>query len=414
MTKARNIADLLDANGDVKSASLDNVPAVDLTNLSASNLTSGTIPDARVSSSAVSQHATSFDDNKIVNDISTIALRQASNENKGAYNTNSMFVDVFQDATGIASNTNAPRNSSEYVSTSVVVSGGSLPTGTSFYLRGDQANGSTSFTDLSTNSLSITGNGSIAHSNNRGKIGSTSIYFDGSTQHLSMGNNSAFHFGTGEFKVDMYVNFPNFDGGTNKVLISQGGWGTQADYAGWTLYINSGEQLKFLSSANSSGSHGSWYGNLASGALTWSNNTWYHVAVARNSNGEMKLFRDGQILSLSTATNATGGITISPGSRDFRIGMASDGTAASAEPMYLDNILVTKGSGSGRSGNFTPDTAHYGDTITTSATGNFISNAITAPSSVSKMGAILHIENTSWNKHFKHRYSFTIISRQWF
>jgi len=47
MTKARNIADLLDANGDVKTASLDNVPAVDLTNLSATNLTSGTVPDAR-------------------------------------------------------------------------------------------------------------------------------------------------------------------------------------------------------------------------------------------------------------------------------------------------------------------------------------------------------------------------------
>ena len=72
MTKARNIADLLDANGDVKSASLDNVPAsndasalttgtiadarlpatalnsnVDLTTLSASNLTSGTLADAR-------------------------------------------------------------------------------------------------------------------------------------------------------------------------------------------------------------------------------------------------------------------------------------------------------------------------------------------------------------------------------
>ena len=120
MTKARDLANLLDANGDVKSASLDNVPAVDLTNLSASNLTSGTIPDARVSASAVSQHATSFDDNKIVNDISTLALRQASNENKGAYNTNSMFVDVFQDDTGIASHTTSARNSSEYVSTAVV------------------------------------------------------------------------------------------------------------------------------------------------------------------------------------------------------------------------------------------------------------------------------------------------------
>lgn len=97
MTKARNLADLLDANGDVVSGALDNVPAsndasalttgtidnalisldaneipnldtskittgtfsdarmpstvlnsnVDLTNLSASNLTSGTLPDAR-------------------------------------------------------------------------------------------------------------------------------------------------------------------------------------------------------------------------------------------------------------------------------------------------------------------------------------------------------------------------------
>ena len=74
MTRARQLADLLDANGDVKSTNLDNVPAVDLTNLSASNLTSGSIPDARVPASAVSQHATSFDDNKIVNDISTCLL----------------------------------------------------------------------------------------------------------------------------------------------------------------------------------------------------------------------------------------------------------------------------------------------------------------------------------------------------
>ena len=117
MTRARQLADLLDANGDVKSTNLDNVPAVDLTNLSASNLTSGSIPDARVPASAVSQHATSFDDNKIVNDISTLAIRQASNENKGAYNTNSMYVDVFQDSTGITSLTNALRNSAEYMST---------------------------------------------------------------------------------------------------------------------------------------------------------------------------------------------------------------------------------------------------------------------------------------------------------
>src|SRR6056300_1649948 len=81
----------------------------------AANISSGTIADARISASSVQQHATSFDDNKIVNDISTLALRQASDQNKSAYNTNSQSVDVFQDATGIDTTTNTSRNASEYV-----------------------------------------------------------------------------------------------------------------------------------------------------------------------------------------------------------------------------------------------------------------------------------------------------------
>jgi len=46
MSKTRNLSDLLDANGDVKTGALDNVPASN----NASALTSGTLPDARLSS----------------------------------------------------------------------------------------------------------------------------------------------------------------------------------------------------------------------------------------------------------------------------------------------------------------------------------------------------------------------------
>ena len=88
--------------------------AAEIPNLDAGKITSGTFADARIAASNVSQHATSFDDNKIVNDISTLAIRQASNENKTAYNTNSMYVDVFQDSTGITNLTNVT-NVSEYV-----------------------------------------------------------------------------------------------------------------------------------------------------------------------------------------------------------------------------------------------------------------------------------------------------------
>ncbi len=119
MTKARDLANIISGG----------FTADDIPNLDASKITSGSIADARIPESAVSQHATSFDDNKIVNDISTLALRQASDQNKSAYNTNSSFVDVFQDDTGIASNTNAPRNASEFVST-VITGNSTITTGT--------------------------------------------------------------------------------------------------------------------------------------------------------------------------------------------------------------------------------------------------------------------------------------------
>ena len=110
--KVRNPAIDLDA------AEIPNLDASKITtgSFDASRIGSGTFADARIAASSVNQHATSFDDNKLVNDISTLALRQASDQNKSAYNTNSQSVDVFQDATGIDTTTNTQRNVNEYVS----------------------------------------------------------------------------------------------------------------------------------------------------------------------------------------------------------------------------------------------------------------------------------------------------------
>ena len=59
----------------------------------------------------------SFDDNNIVNDISALALKVSALENSAASNTNSTYVDTFQDSNGIASFTNTVRNTSgDYVS----------------------------------------------------------------------------------------------------------------------------------------------------------------------------------------------------------------------------------------------------------------------------------------------------------
>jgi hypothetical protein len=93
----------------IKITNADTIP-----NLPTSKITSGTFADARIASSNVSQHVTSFDDNDIVNDLSTLGLRVHTQENLNVSNSNSASFDVFQDSTGITSLTNVA-NVDEYL-----------------------------------------------------------------------------------------------------------------------------------------------------------------------------------------------------------------------------------------------------------------------------------------------------------
>jgi hypothetical protein len=87
--------------------------------LATSKITSGTFADARIASSNVSQHVTAFDDDKIVNDLSTLGLRVHTQENLSASNTNSASFDTFQDSTAVSNLTNTSRDANEFMSSTV-------------------------------------------------------------------------------------------------------------------------------------------------------------------------------------------------------------------------------------------------------------------------------------------------------
>ena len=280
MTKARDLSNLLgtNTNGIIDNAKItldaSEIPSI---NIAASQVTSGTFADARIAASNVSQHATSFDDNKIVNDISTLAIRQASNENKAAYNTNSMYVDVFQDGTGIASNTNAPRNASEFVSSIVsttstadaggtLVESGSLPTSESTdWFTPQQAYGNSTYHFLSANKVELGRNqsynfsmlyrhalsgdivfGSLAHNNFTGSFNNT--FQIGLTT-----NEGTNIFGSPSGTVNTHMNGWNSSNFNNNYLIMWNGAGSNKD---WVVQKNGATLASgthtFTQSANTS------------------------------------------------------------------------------------------------------------------------------------------------------------------
>jgi hypothetical protein len=145
-------------------------------------------------------------------------------------------------------------------------------------------------------------------------------YFDGSS-YLSMPNSAGFQFPTGtDFTVECWVNFNSVSGGSSQQILSP--WGGNS---GWQLYWQ-GASKKFT-----------WYANASAiilGTMVPVANTWYHVAISRQS-GVIKSFVNG-VLDYSVADTANYAQT-SPlyiGVETASIGYLSG---------YISNVRIVKG-----------------------------------------------------------------------
>ena len=394
MTKARDLANIISGG----------FTEADIPNLSAGKITSGTFADARIAASNVSQHATSFDDNKIVNDISTLAIRQASNENKAAYNTNSMFVDVFQDSTGISSHTTSSRNASEYVSSisDVVDANTKALWTTQIDNHGDAIGGSpgTPIVDA-TGTLQLQGTNTSLQTFGAGNAAPPSGFGTKSIRTASWdigSNNKGYHirevsgqtsdlnFGTGAYTIEMWVK----QAGSGNTNSNHQYVFDLADNAG----NNRSTMAPYHSTANASAYSGSALGSA--GGYSWNSfqvGSWRYVAYVRDGSGNVSNFIDGFIVATTTGDGSRN--VNYTDSNYLGIGMRNAGENAGY--LYINNIRISNVARyDPTQSSMTAPTSRFSYlTSTLNATGNFISNAITAPSSTSKMGAIITYQDNA-------------------
>jgi hypothetical protein len=382
MTKARDLANLISGG----------FTEADIPNLSASKITSGTFADARLSASSVQQFASTFDDNKIVNDISTLGLRVHSQENLNASNSNSASFDVFQDSSAISNLTNATRSTDEYVASTYTTVGEFSNDSNTILLQ--HFNGD--YTDNSSNNMGGQFTGNNMSSGNfvtsEKKFGSHSLFLNGSNQYVYTSNlnsydNSVAFPTTGDFTTEHW--FKYYSSGTQSYtdrIFSMGNDGNN----------NNSGNPPALSYGYSGSSTTNWntYGDY-SGAYNWTqtfptlDTNWHHIAYVRKS-GTLYNYFDGVYKGSDgflsgNNMNSTGVIWYgnrSGGANEYFYGYIDEVRISDT-----DRYDTTQSAGTQV---FTPN-----QITVSNATGSFTGNNITASSSTNKMGAVITYQDAS-------------------
>jgi hypothetical protein len=222
-------------------------------------------------------------------------------------------------------------------------------------LHGDGTNGgqNNTFVDGSTNNFTITRNGNTTQGTFSPYGDNWSNYFDGTGDYLSIANNSAFDFGTGDFTIECWFYIfgnSSLNASSSRLAalctaLPTGG----ATTTGYELVVlgnstTTGTGLEFKSSVS-----GTSYSIVYNGTISQA--TWHHIAVVRSGTLTSIYFN-----GTSVASGTLGNQNVSNSTHPLFVGASRYATYLHYLNGYTSNLRILKGTAQYTAA-FTPPTA---------------------------------------------------------
>ena len=246
----------------------------------------------------------------------------------------------------------------------------------SLLLHFNGANGSTTFTDSSSNNLTVTAVGTGQISTAQSKFGGASGLFGSGGNYATVPSSSLFDFGAGDFTIEFWYYTSQLN--TQQQLLVRA-----ANQAGslspWLIVREADNIIRW--SWTSSGT--TWVLDNVGGSTTLSANTWNHIAVTR-TNGTFRIFINGVL----DYTNSSSTASIQAGGDVLAIGRWPK-YANSNGPYYIDDLRISAGI-SRYTANFTVPSAPYPDRI----------GSIEADAYFPQTSLLLHMDGTNASTSF--------------
>ena len=211
-------------------------------------------------------------------------------------------------------------------------------------------NGSTTFIDNSPVTKSFTVNGNSQISTAQSKFGGASAYFDGTGDYLSTNSSNDFAFGTGNFTIECWIYSSDVSNPAQRGFLqtSDTAGGLKTSYTSGIIIVQGSTVSSGLTGALTATVAGT---SVGSSTAVITTNTWYHIALVRNS-GTCTLYVNGTSVSSGTATGNCSGTYLAIGGY-YNTSYLYQG--------YIDELRITKGVARYTT-NFTPQTSEFPNT----------------------------------------------------
>lgn len=274
---------------------------------------------------------------RVEDKLAVLTLKAAIEGGWTYFNLIDGIADEFEDETGV----DGTPTTANYVAAEDKYgkpSGG----GYSILVQSETTDGSTTFTDASSNTHTIVVGGDAQHDTAQAKFGSSSMLFDGTGDYLQVSDDATFDLGSDDFTMSAFI-YPNALSGDSTIMSKLTATGNQRSY--WLVIASTGAlQLWGSSDGNPVGIV------VQTATSTITTGSWQHVEVTRDGN-DFKIFVDGTQEASGTDT-----ISFFDGTGTFMIGGYNE-TIGDFDG-WMEEVRLIKGSAENTS-NFTPPTAPY-------------------------------------------------------